>query len=456
MQCGQQMFSNLWSGLIANPRSSMRSYVEPARGQRIQRSTVAIEVRSALSRSGDTLTFVIPISGAFVFHTVGELPIATVIMCLLLPFMMVSYPRRLRSRNILWVLILLALWLAGQIVTDVWRGTEIQDWMRADARIGAWSIDLVGLSILVGGSIRRQVIFSIGFALGLALEVTFQPTDYTDFWKFGYSAPITTISLLLASVCHRYRWWRTMIVILFGVTALHACLGYRAGFLCGTITTGLMAGSRLLPRLGNHHHKRDLLSLSTMALVAGGCAATVVLGLAQRGILREQSGEKSILQSEAVGGILLGGRPEMLVSSLAVLDSPIIGHGAWARDDHYMDLYKEMRSEHGIPEGERDDFGPIPTHSHLMGSWMEAGICGAMLWFYLLLLVVRGTLLVSLVGPQLAPLYVYNLISLAWAILFSPLGGVTALPEAFTIVAICSFLENRSCGLLQRARPDTC
>ena len=56
-------------------------------------------------------------------------------------------------------------------------------------------------------------------------------------------------------------------------------------------------------------------------------------------------------------GLLLGGRSEFLVSSLAVLESPVIGHGSWAKDCRYASLYVELKREAGYYPwgGERDN-----------------------------------------------------------------------------------------------------
>ena len=47
-------------------------------------------------------------------------------------------------------------------------------------------------------------------------------------------------------------------------------------------------------------------------------------------------GTKYEQESAGYYGVLLGGRPELLAELPAVYDSPILGHGSWAREPLYI------------------------------------------------------------------------------------------------------------------------
>ena len=101
---------------------------------------------------------------------------------------------------------------------------------------------------------------------------------------------------------------------------------------------------------------------------------------------------------------MLGGRPEILVSSRAVLDSPILGHGSWAKDFKYNEMLNDLLIEQGKRENYLQDLDPdwrglIPVHSHLMGAWVWAGILGAIFWAYIFWLVIKGIVRVSILRP---------------------------------------------------------
>ena len=71
-------------------------------------------------------------------------------------------------------------------------------------------------------------------------------------------------------------------------------------------------------------------------------------------------------QSRGKLGLLIGGRPETLVSVRAALDSPLLGHGSWAQDPKYVEMLADVSAETGYvndeagPQGDTDYLDP--TH----------------------------------------------------------------------------------------------
>ncbi len=112
------------------------------------------------------------------------------------------------------------------------------------------------------------------------------------------------------------------------------------------------------------------------------------------------------LKKKAV--LFSGGRPEIQVSSQAVKDSPIIGYGSWPQDSKYVEMLFDIEVEQGVIDASDVadlETNLIPTHSHLMGAWVWAGILGATFWFYILWLTARATIRVAVLRPPLAPVY---------------------------------------------------
>ena len=64
----------------------------------------------------------------------------------------------------------------------------------------------------------------------------------------------------------------------------------------------------------------------------------------------------------------------------------------------------------------------IPTHSYILGAWVEAGILGVPIWIYLMWLIVRA--LYAILKQHLFPNVLVTLagFSLLWDIPFSPFG----------------------------------
>src|SRR5207249_4985632 len=93
-------------------------------------------------------------------------------------------------------------------------------------------------------------------------------------------------------------------------------------------------------------------------------------------------------------GVLLGGRPELFASSIAIADSPLIGHGSWPKDPKYTNDLLSVLSRNGYQPGggllysiQHSDY-LIPTHSFLFGAWVEAGLLGAVFWLVVLALAI--------------------------------------------------------------------
>src|SRR4029077_2045909 len=141
-------------------------------------------------------------------------------------------------------------------------------------------------------------------------------------------------------------------------------------------------------------------------------------------------------QGAGEGGMLLGGRREILASEQAIVDSPILGHGSWARDPKYAAILEERSDELGYKRfqggGRKDDL--IPTHSYLFGSWVDAGIAGGIFWVFILVFTIRGMLGASGTEPLL-PILAFSALMLAWDILFSPLGTPTRFVAPFFMAA---------------------
>jgi hypothetical protein len=136
-------------------------------------------------------------------------------------------------------------------------------------------------------------------------------------------------------------------------------------------------------------------------------------------------------------GVIAGGRAEILTSPRAILDSPILGHGSWAKDPKYVELQRQGLIELGVPNGNAPtDPYLIPTHSYLLGSWVWAGLGGGLFWLAVAALALW--LMANLFAVRLAlhPLIVFSTTLMLWNIAFSPYGNTQRLFATFSI-AVC-------------------
>ena len=147
----------------------------------------------------------------------------------------------------------------------------------------------------------------------------------------------------------------------------------------------------------------------------------------------QTSGDLSLLQS---------GRSESLVSIQAIADSPILGHGSWAKDVKYVAMLVDSLKSHGIVISDNLYLNTlIPSHSHLAGSWVEAGVLGGVFWIAVLIIAVIAFYRAFKLAPQFFPIVVFSLVSLLWDVLFSPFGGDLRFTTAAKLCLVLSLLQ---------------
>jgi hypothetical protein len=406
------------------------------------------------SLGADALTMVIGLAICANFKFIGTIPGSEVVLIPVLPILLIVRFRKIGQRKLKYLFVLLGLWLVGQIVTDIYRGTAFFEWARSDSAIVFTALDLAGLAALVSGSERRKGIFMLSFALGSLLQTRISPSDFfADMpWKWGYGPPVTSLVVLVSCWFFGRRQYTVVALLLLGIAGANLFADFRSPVLMLLVTIGMIipviperiGRLRILPRQGT------VLRLAVLILIViatGGVAKLVVTGLAASGALGEEAKQKNALQENSTLGILLGGRPEIFISLRAVLDSPILGHGSYPVDIKYTEMYHDLLIEVGMHEDMYDeqnqgDISTIPAHSHLMQAWVFAGVFGGVFWAFALVLVTRGIIQATILRPALLPIYCFLGISMVWNVMFSPFGSFERIAEAFLLVTFCDLLNS--------------
>ncbi len=346
-------------------------------------------------------------------------------------------------------LILCSLWLLSQIVTDFVRHTPFGDYVRGWSNIGMTLVSFSVMFSLLYGHPRRIVLYAWGLVAGSALAYFINPSELAliDPWKFGLSYPITLTALLLASRNDVRGHWPMAVTTFAGF--LNFVLGFRnAGGICLAVALYLM--------VIRYSHKKGFGNRKLSAKTITALAASIILGLigiycayqyaASTGLMGDDAREKYETQSSGKYGAFLGGRFELLSSIPAIIDSPILGHGSWAKDPKYVLLEQQALALLGYRDAgdlSIDDLkeGLIPSHSFILGAWVDAGILGAIFWGWVWLLVCKTLLRTYPRGIKLLPLAAYAAFQLLWDIPFSPYGAQMRIISPFYIVIIMNYLS---------------
>ena len=173
-----------------------------------------------------------------------------------------------------------------------------------------------------------------------------------------------------------------------------------------------------------------------LAVAVGGIGLAFVSlygHLASGGALGASAAQKYEVQAGGSLGLVARGRPEILVSSRAVADSPFLGHGSWAKDPKYL----EMQIGDGVhPSPSTLAEGLIPTHSYLMGAWVEAGLLGVPVWIWTVFLAAGVLARLYRRDGLLVPLIAFAGLALTWNVFFSPYGSFERLIAPYYVLIL--------------------
>jgi hypothetical protein len=402
--------------------------------------------------AADLLIFFYGVTCSFAAHLVGQLPVAEIIVIPLLPFLLLTQWKKVMREDLRPVYWLLLVGLFSQGMTDLYRRTQAVDQLSTDASILFFAMDIMFLAALTSGNDRRKSLFFIGFGIGVILGTRFEPLGWApDYpWKFGYGPGVILLVVMLSCYFYRSRAYPVVVFLLAAIMAVNLVENFRSPILFLLVTIALVipviperiGRLQLLPRSGR---VARVLVLACMGLAAGGMAEAAIAWATNIGLAGESAREKNRAQMESKGGLLFGGRPEIFVSTIAVLDSPLLGHGARAKDYKYRDMLADINTERNLPDNPAFDIelfqGLIPTHSHLIGAWVSGGILASLVWFYLFWIAIRSVIEVASQRPPLAPLYGYLLTMFLWDIWFSPFGSSERPREAGLIIIMVDLLQ---------------
>src|SRR5664279_3674452 len=126
--------------------------------------------KTVATRILDAVCFVIPFIMSFTVIVVGSLMFSEVLtLILLVPCVIVSWKKTIWRGFNKPVLILMGLWLLGQIVGDFYNHSPLEKAARGQALIVFFAIDFIVLTTVIRGKERRILYFASGLVAGKIL-----------------------------------------------------------------------------------------------------------------------------------------------------------------------------------------------------------------------------------------------------------------------------------------------
>jgi hypothetical protein len=411
--------------------------------------------RSGLHRGWwlNALAFGIGLISFLYVNVVGQLYVVELMLPLLLLLLWASKYRLILQKSVARVLLFGLLWLLAQVATDLIRGTPMHDLMRGWAAIIIFLTEFAVVYMLVSEQEDRLYALMLGVALGGVLQQFIQPSSYfhDQPWKFGFGPPLAM--LLVAWLGMRYRN-RTRIRILpvlamlaFGALSIYLNARSLGGFVA---LTALLVWFRGTP-VGRHVMSRRLrpgrMIILATAVFAFGLGVVSSYGYAvSHGWLGQKAFQKYKMDASGRLGLVLGGRANLIPAVFAVMDSPVIGHGSWAKDPRYRKYLLLLLSlgydrSKGSLEGDIAHSDLIPAHSHILQAWVWAGVMGAVFWLIVLSIVLKSMFLsYRRPNPYYIPVLFMGLNDL-WNIFLSPFGAMMRFHWVLTLTLFLMALK---------------
>ena len=403
--------------------------------------------RGRVSKGGvlfDIFVFAVPCTMFLEVTVVGRIFAPEFMLLAALPILLAGKGRALSAPLPRTLIYLGLLWLAGQVVTDLIRETPFEDYARGWAKITLTMLNFASLYLLLHDNRRRIVLFASGLVVGGILVYFINPGGFAEGhpWKFGYGVPVTLMLVLVAQNTFERGNPRMVSAVLLFASGLNLVMGFRsfAGicFLTGVYLLLRTRRSRGRPRIS--FARMAAIGLAILAATIG--FVELYSYAAQTGALGAKAQAKFEIQASRKLGLLWGGRTEVVVALHAIVDSPLVGHGSWARNREYASLLLEL---HGYGPTARQMFlrsDIIPSHSYIFGAWMQAGLMGAVFWGWVILLIARVLTGQYQTREQLTPLIIFVCFVLLWDILFSPFGALGRLYATYYTVVVMFALES--------------
>ncbi|QRM56454.1 hypothetical protein [Sinorhizobium sp. BG8] len=355
-----------------------------------------------------------------------------------------------RDERTKWFVLLAGVWALATVVAALWNAGDAMATLRSLSKVLVITSNVLAISWIVRGSIPRMLVFLVIFGASSMAKALLFPDDIIglldeqgrDFWKFGMGNALNIIVLSVVSLAGpataHGRLSRVPATLVLALASLSFNARGLFAILMGTLTLEFAAfvTRRRPPGPG--------LLLQVALLVVAGLLATKVVYeyAASSGFLGADALAKYEMQSSGDINLLVAGRSELLVSFEAIAMAPLLGHGPGAENYGLAIGRLVSLDEAGLPIDPRDfEQTEIPAHSHLLGSWVEAGILGGVFWIYILTLVPRA-ILAALANRQMLPIFAYLLVGLAWDILFSPITIFSRTNDPVAIAAALLLLRD--------------
>ena len=393
--------------------------------------------------------FVCGLLSATQIQLIGYLSIVEIIFAVLTPYFLITRWRTLHHSRLWPFLVLILGWFASAVVTDIVRETELSLALKGATTPLLWASAFISMYFLLRERLDLIRWFVLGAAIsGVVSLYIFKPGSIIGLEQkagsaFDYNYRIligVSTTFVWAAVLFLYPRFRKLT---FGIMIVFALLsfieGSRSAGAVMFLAALLFAFSRQLfgpgARTRQRQSNKRVAQLAIVGLIAVLSISEGYRYAVLDGWLGEDEMQRYLSQSVSKVGILAG-RSEFASAMFAIADSPVIGHGSWARDKKGYRLMGATALGMDLSHLRDTSELLIPAHSHLWGPWIANGFLGFVFWFYMLMFVVFFLVNDLPYAPKYLPFLLIFGLGALWSIIFSPVGFRPLAVAGFTFMIV--------------------
>lgn len=355
------------------------------------------------------LVFLVGATSRYKVYLLGELYLAE----LLLPLAAAAACFGAGARSLLRVplfrtlLAAMLVTLAGYVLSDLVQGNSAENYLRGWARVAVLATNFVSLCVLIGADRRNLWWFVLGTGVGGVLYLRLAFGLPLPVWKHGYADYMTPAVVAASHLLPPY----LVVPAHLWLAWLSMRWDYRSHALILILISALLwlRGKRQAPAVAMN---------AVLALAAVGIVTAVALDSSAGDYER---GRREASNTGRSFGLTFGAE--------AILASPLIGYGSWAKGEELEELATEVlgRDFGAKVSAYSAKSGIAGVHSQLLQSWVEGGVLGAAFFLVLGYQLLKWFPEIAFRRPRdaLTPILLLYTLSAMWHLIFSPfaLGG---------------------------------
>jgi hypothetical protein len=391
------------------------------------------------------LSFLFGLGATVSIRFVGILAISDLIAIAFLPFIVFNKQMYV-DRRFRIVIVLLLLWMMSAIFSDIYNDTNTLDTLKGFFTLVPF-LACLGFSYwLLNKNYELMLPFLWGYLISYIISALFGlDAFYSELVKQKGLSSITQLGhydKIMVWVAYSFvggafvisyfrKYPRLVVLGMFLFSILSLFNGSRGIFLQAFLVSAVLF---YFVHLTKHiqwdeefwqrrlRSKIPIFILYTIIIIYA--AIFVYKFSVTKGYLGKVELRKYELETKSSIG-LLSSRGEFVSVFLAIKDSPILGHGSYAKDKKgYGYQAAELAGyDKSVTQSYKYSIGEesIPTHSALWQAWVYNGVAGGIFWLYILIWILSKFLWKYLFEfPGYLAYLLSSILGLFWAILFSP------------------------------------